>query len=58
MSYLTLLRFGSALLHCTPNVLPARVNQHVMIIRPVDGELMSYYLPASFAQTKIADTLA
>jgi type I restriction enzyme S subunit len=26
------------------NVLPARVNQHVMIIRPVDGESMSYYL--------------
>lgn len=26
------------------DVLPARVNQHVMIIRPIDGELMSYYL--------------
>ena len=26
------------------NVLPARVNQHVMIVRPYDGELMSYYI--------------
>jgi type I restriction enzyme S subunit len=26
------------------NVLPARVNQHVMIIRPIAGEYMSYYL--------------
>lgn len=28
-----------------PNdVLPARVNQHVMIVRPSDGEIMSYYI--------------
>lgn len=28
-----------------PNdVLPARVNQHVMIVRPIAGELMSYYI--------------
>lgn len=26
------------------NVLPARVNQHVMIIRPIKGETMSYYI--------------
>ena len=26
------------------NVLPARVNQHVMIVRPIKGELMSYYI--------------
>ena len=26
------------------NVLPARVNQHVMIGRPIKGELMSYYI--------------
>jgi type I restriction enzyme S subunit len=26
------------------NILPARVNQHVMIIRPIVGEYMSYYL--------------
>ena len=27
-----------------PNVLPARVNQHVMILRPKAGKYMSYYL--------------
>ena len=27
-----------------PDVIPARVNQHVMIVRPFDGEPMSYYL--------------
>ena len=27
-----------------PNVLPARVNQHVMILRPRAGKYMSYYL--------------
>jgi len=27
-----------------PDVLPARVNQHVMIVRPHSGEAMSYYL--------------
>ena len=27
-----------------PNVLPARVNQHVMILRPIAGKYMSYYL--------------
>lgn len=26
------------------NVLPARVNQHVMIVRPIKGENMSYYI--------------
>lgn len=26
------------------NVLPARVNQHVMIVRPIKGEFMSYYI--------------
>ena len=26
------------------NVLPARVNQHVMIVRPIQGEAMSYYI--------------
>ena len=27
-----------------PDVLPARVNQHVMILRPKDGKYMSYYI--------------
>ena len=27
-----------------PDVLPARVNQHVMILRPNDGKYMSYYI--------------
>ncbi len=26
------------------DVLPARVNQHVMIVRPIKGETMSYYI--------------
>lgn len=26
------------------DVLPARVNQHVMIVRPIKGEAMSYYI--------------
>lgn len=29
------------------DVLPARVNQHVMILRPVDGKSMSYYMMAT-----------
>jgi type I restriction enzyme S subunit len=33
------------------NVLPARVNQHVMIIRPNDGEYMSYYLLCALCST-------
>ena len=34
------------------NVLPARVNQHVMIIRPIDGEPMSYYLLCVLCSTE------
>lgn len=35
-----------------PNdVLPARVNQHVMIIRPTAGKYMSYYLMAALCST-------
>ena len=30
-----------------PDVLPARVNQHVMILRPIAGKYMSYYLMTS-----------
>lgn len=33
------------------NVLPARVNQHVMIIRPIKGETMSYYIMFTLCST-------
>ncbi len=38
---------GASVARCcmVPNdVLPARVNQHVMIVRPIKGETMSYYI--------------
>lgn len=33
------------------DVLPARVNQHVMIVRPILGETMSYYIMFSLCST-------
>lgn len=33
------------------DVLPARVNQHVMIIRPIKGENMSYYIMFTLCST-------
>lgn len=39
------------------NVLPARVNQHVMIIRPFAGKYMSYYLMAALCSTEYKSRL-
>lgn len=33
------------------DVLPARVNQHVMIVRPIMGEVMSYYIMFTLCST-------
>ncbi len=33
------------------DVLPARVNQHVMIVRPIKGEIMSYYIMFTLCAT-------
>ena len=40
-----------------PDVLPARVNQHVMILRPYLGEYMSYYLMFTLCDSKYKSLL-
>ena len=40
-----------------PDILPARVNQHVMILRPFDGKYWSYYLMTHLCDADIKSQL-